>query len=101
MKTVYFTGTVSHATMRSQDLIPAFLGVLREFHPGAHHAILSDIPADALEDHEHEWWKSDDCSWILNEDIWSAMEEIAPEGHYFGAHPGDGSDYGFWSCEEF
>jgi hypothetical protein len=40
-------------------------------------------------------------SWILNEDIWDYMNSIAPEGMYFGASEGDGSDYGYWFSEEY
>lgn len=36
----------------------------------------------------------------LNEDIWDYLNGVAPKGYYFGAHPGDGSDYGFWKVEE-
>ena len=35
----------------------------------------------------------------LNEYLWDYMNQIAPDGFYFGAHPGDGSDYGFWELE--
>lgn len=38
----------------------------------------------------------EDASYFLNEDIWDAMNDIAPEGCYFGATEGDGCDYGFW-----
>lgn len=34
---------------------------------------------------------------ILNEEIFNHMNSIAPPGCYFGAHAGDGSDFGFWS----
>ena len=37
-------------------------------------------------------------SYIFYE-ILDAMQEIAPEGAYFGAHPDDGACFGFWSDE--
>lgn len=96
MKKVDFTGTVSHGTMRPQDLIPSFLEVLEEFeHPKA--------PAFREEwekiEKEEDWW-GESCGYLLNEDMFDAMNELAPEGYYFGSHPGDGSDYGYWEEEE-
>lgn len=96
-----WTGTVSAGTMQGRDLVPAFLGVLHEYHPNAYWRILGDILAefpDYLDwDDENENWHSDNMSYFLNEDIWDAMQEIVPEGVYFGAHPGDSADYGFWN----
>ena len=43
MKTVDFTGTVSQATMRAQDVLPACMAVLSEFYPERFNAIVHEI----------------------------------------------------------
>lgn len=103
MKTVDFRGTVSEGTMRPQDLLPAIMDVLKEYHPEAYQLVISTIfsefDATYIElcgDKDHPVWTFETMSWIINEVAWDAMNEIAPVGYYFGAHPGDGVDYGFW-----
>ena len=120
MRTVDFTGTVSEATMLSRDLVPKFMFILAQYHPDAYDTIMGEIQEEfglqyadlhecnALCDCDEYLkcvshsgiWESEAMSYILNETIWDAMQEIAPDGYYFGAHPGDGCDYGFWQCEE-
>lgn len=38
---------------------------------------------------------------FIFENLFNYMNDIAPTGTYFGAHPGDGSDFGFWHDNEF
>jgi hypothetical protein len=85
-------GTVSHGTMRAEDLIPTFLDELETRDAAAHATILAEYPGDI--DYE-----SEDAEYML-EALFDALNACAPNGHYFGAHVGDGSDYGFWACEE-
>lgn len=103
IKTVGFTGTVIRATMRSQDLVPVFMDVLFRYYREAH-----DLATDGIFDAFgltytelcgqplHAAWQSSEMGYLLHETLWDAMDEIAPEGYYFGAHPGDGCDYGYW-----
>ena len=85
-------GTIIHATMRPEDLIPAFMDALKEYNPERL------IHFDITEVTNEEWIEAnpEEAGWVL-EDLFNYLEEAVPEGYYFGAHEGDGSDFGFWS----
>jgi hypothetical protein len=33
-------------------------------------------------------------------ELFDALDQLSPEGFYFGSHPGDGSDFNYWDIEE-
>lgn len=87
-------GSISSGTMRLDDLIPAFVSELEYLaDDGAFAELIRE--ANVLEDYE-----SDDAGYIL-EELFDALNSYAPSYAYFGAHPGDCADYGFWLCEDF
>lgn len=93
-------GSVSWGTMRVEDLIPTFADELESLIAAqqgraeweGHARLVAE--ARAIEDFDSE---EAACVW---EALFDALEDFAPEGAYFGAHEGDGSDYGFWPIEE-
>jgi hypothetical protein len=98
-------GTLIHATLRTQDLIPCFLDAVREYAPAEYEQIMvsafGPIPAYVQDEGDScEWWQSDDASYLL-EDLFNILNDVAPAGYYFGAHEGDGSDFGFWPLSEW
>ena len=77
-------GTVSHGTMRPQDLIPAFLDALAEVHPEAYEQMMAapfpPVPSYVMDEGDDSaWWQSDDAAWIL-ESLFYALDEAAPDG---------------------
>ena len=99
-------GSISSGTMRAEDLIPRFMSKLFKEKPELARSLWQKYPrlGEALCDKNagihSDWWESDEAQEILNNDIFDAMDNMSPEGHYFGSHPGDGSDYGYWPIEE-
>ena len=103
-------GTVSHGTMRPQDLIPAFWSAIQTLDPECtlpewfKSSKFKDAPVLAFEDDGHAFWGSD---WgelrvvEILEELEERLNSVAPDGYYFGAHEGDGSDFGFWPCPSF
>lgn len=90
--------SLSHATMRPDDLIPIFVAFLLE-----NKALLADPDEiDAINNRMRSgcYFDSGDADYDLNETLFEALNDIAPEGCHFGAHIGDGSDYGFWFHDE-
>lgn len=97
-------GSISHGTHRPQDLIPVFLDAIREVAPAHYEGFMAapfpPVPA-YVEDEgdDSEWWDSEDARYLL-ESLFDTLDENAPDGTYFGAHPGDGSDFGFWDLDD-
>jgi hypothetical protein len=93
-------GTVSAGTMRNEDLIPAFTDVLDELRDpdNQFHAALvketNELIKNDLEDAEM-LWSPDVLDWFRAK-LSDALNEYAPPYSYFGSHPGDGADYGYW-----
>lgn len=84
--------SVSSGTLKSEDLIPKFLGVLKTYGKDKYDAYIKENP-EVL-----EWKDLDDetQAWVVDELI-GLLNDIAPEDCYFGANEGDGADFGFWS----
>lgn len=95
-------GTVIQATLRTQDLIPAFLEAVSLYDPMAYAQLIlmpfGPVPSYVYDDgDDSEWWDGEDAIWLL-EQLQDTLNDAGYEhGLYFGVHPGDGSDFGFWS----
>ena len=98
-------GTVSEGTLKPEDLIPVLAdeyerlsgdtGKVRLFHK---HVKEYHERTCHLNSFAHYCWM-DSLQWDLGE-LFDLLNGIAPEGYYFGAHEGDGADFGFWKTEE-
>jgi len=83
-------GSVSSGTMITEDVFDACIWTLKSLDAKRAKDIqkLWDEAADAGDEEQ--------MSYVLNEDLWDALNEHAAPYCYFGAHEGDGADYGFW-----
>ena len=100
-------GSVSSGTMRYEDTLPTMMSLLEELDPETACRLTSTYsgfgwpysmaglgwgdPFDLVQD---------DMAPDLFDDLVDALDEMAPEGAYFGAHEGDSSDLGFWPNED-
>ncbi len=88
-------GSISSGTLRAEDLIPAFAEELERCvngHPG-NMTLVEE--ARAIEDYDSEEAQEILC------DLADALNEYAPDYGYFGSHPGDGADFGFWLYDDW
>jgi hypothetical protein len=81
--------------MRNEDLIPCFVDELRRITGGCPRC--DEIEARM---ENEDYFETEEASYDV-EALFDSLNEYAPAFCYFGSHPGDGSDYGFWVCEDF
>lgn len=106
-----FAGTVSAGTLRTSDLIGAFMDVLRELDPDqagawSENERIYRNATDGTYDNDPEYYTADEVFALASRaddfliDLQDKLNELAPDGYRFGAHEGDGADFGFWLVDE-
>lgn len=90
--------SVIHGTMRSEDLIPTFFDLHAQLDPEGGYKPFKECSLAELSE-DAKFWDSESAMETLISVI-DSLDGLAPEGYYFGTHPGDGSDYGFWKCDD-
>jgi hypothetical protein len=89
-------GTVSAGTIKPQDLFPRFIDALTAGGGKVSLSLFFSRNAqEILSDGDHDYWESDSCQADL-EDLFDALDQIAPDYCQFSAHPDDGANFGFW-----
>lgn len=105
-------GSISHGTLRDDDLVEAFYNELewqlqRQDRTPEDREEINRLH-DVLGNCGDECW-TDDGSVIddpeilgeyVNETLPNALDHFSPPYCYFGSHVDDGSDFGFWPCME-
>lgn len=108
-----YAGSISEATLNSRHLIPRFCAVLAVADPD--HPLVKEYAAvrDAVRtltewtgwDDPDEWaedngvWEAEHVEYF-QEALFDALNEVAPEGTYFGSAEGDGASFGFWPMDD-
>lgn len=92
MSTRVRLGSVSSGTHRPEDLIPAFNDALREITGGCPLVTETD---EYIESDDFAGGHFRDACEVMD-DLDRHLSEYAPPFCYFGAHDGDGADFGFW-----
>lgn len=105
-------GSISSGTMRTEDLLDTFASELEyqiqrnaeEWCSDAGRAqrdAFVELVWDARDiEFDDEGNASSDCAEDVLNELFSALEYFAPPYAYFGSHPGDGADYGYWLIDD-
>jgi hypothetical protein len=96
-------GSISSGTMRTEDVLAAFSAELKyhvqrnaaEWCSDGGRAERDRLLKLVAEAEATEDFDSDEASELVTE-LEDELSAFAPPYCYFGAHEGDGSDYGFW-----
>jgi hypothetical protein len=92
-------GSYSSGTMRPEDLIPAFLSAAEDLRLSREdRQALNEIRAAFATYSEDDPDKTSDTYDPADDldALFDLLGNYTPDYTYFGAHPGDGADYGVW-----
>lgn len=97
-------GSVSHGTMRQQDLARAMADLMEKLPEEEGVDLIRELrmradALDAYEDRMTDWQDNSDNCELMSEALEEAtnlLQGYCPPYCYFGMHEGDGSDLGVW-----
>lgn len=89
-------GSVSQGTLRTEDLLLRFTDALWQLSRGMDLASAEKLIEEANDILGSDLNDFKDYAQDLINGIESALQDYCPPFVYFGAHPGDGADFGFW-----
>lgn len=90
-------GTLVSGTLSLSETIPAFADELRRLRGALPRHIHQALRAFNAANADFDEGDATD----LSESLFDALQAYAPDYCYFGAHPGDGADFGFWLSEDW
>jgi hypothetical protein len=110
MTTYAKIGSISSGTLRPEDLIPSFVDALDSIKDDLSTSGIAEnaITVSAIDDllskieqrmKDDNYFETEDASYDL-EALTDELNNHAPHYAYFGSHPGDGADFGFWIVED-
>lgn len=92
--------TFSQATLRAEDLLASAYNLIEEYNIRTPlRKELQEILATIDDSGWFPLGKGEEAVYLLNEDVFYFLQELAPEGYFFGSLPGDGSHFGWWPDE--
>jgi len=86
-------GSISTGTLRTEDLLESFTATLNRL-DNTNPLIAEALDLIASDDWTEE--QQEAASYMVNETLIDAIQTHCPRFVFFGAHPGDGADFGFW-----
>lgn len=91
-------GSISHGTLRTEDLLDAFAGEIDGCKLSrAQRKLVNEAHAWLAQDEDT---RDDENGSTMVEELSDVLNELAPPYVYFGTLEGDGSDFGFWPAHE-
>jgi|SRR5690348_3830988 len=99
-------GSVSSGTLCTEELIPSLLWEAKNLRLTKYERKeVSRIAREVSQAEDSEtgtaYFESDAAGYDLNETLFDILNNHALPYFYFGAHPGDGADFGYWLSEDF
>ena len=91
--TPFTLGSVSSGTLRAEDLLPVFAAIMRQFLTVNGHASLYVERAETIV--RNEFYDMELADELVGK-LMDGIQGYCPPFVFFGAHPGDGADFGFW-----